>query len=88
MIFDHHADFAAGVDVVADQAFGGFALGLLLRRGLALCAQDVDGLLDVAAGFHQCRAAIAESRAGALAQIPSPTARDVRLPQVWWSSLR
>ncbi len=44
--FDDHADFAAGMNIVADQAFGGFARGLLGRGGLALFAQDLDSLLN------------------------------------------
>ena len=66
--FHDHADLSAGVNVVADQAFAGLALRLLGRGGLAFFAQDVDGLFDVAVGFHQRRAAIGEARAGAFAQ--------------------
>ena len=62
-----HADLAARVDVVADQSLGGLALGLFLRGRLALAAQDVNRLVDVAAGFHQRGSAIAKPRAGALA---------------------
>ncbi len=43
--FHDHADFSAGMNVVADQSFGGFARGLLGRRGLAPLAQDLDSLL-------------------------------------------
>src|ERR1700719_2206075 len=43
---DDHADFSAGVNIVPDQAFGGFARGLLGSGGLALLAQDLDSLLD------------------------------------------
>ncbi len=51
----HHADLAARVDVVADQPFGGLALGLFLRGGLALAPQDVDGFVDVAARLPPAR---------------------------------
>jgi hypothetical protein len=59
--FDDHADFAAGMNVVADEAFGGFARGLFGRGGLAFLAKDVNGLLNVAGGFHQSGAAITET---------------------------
>ena len=67
--FHHHADFSAGVNVVADQSFAGFALRLLLRRGLALAPQNIDGALDVAFGFHQRVAAIVKTGARAFAQV-------------------
>ena len=47
--FDEHADLPARVNVAADEAFRRCALRLLRRRGLPLLAQNVDGLLDVAA---------------------------------------
>src|SRR5712692_9762695 len=64
-----HADLSAGVDVTADEAFAGFALRLLRRGRLALLAQDADGFLDVAAGFHQRCPAIGEARVRPLAQL-------------------
>ena len=70
--FDHHADFSAGVNVVADQAFGGLARRLLLRGGLPLLAQDVDG------AFRCCpslRPAPSGNR-----QIPRRFAREVPSP--------
>ena len=66
--FDDHADLSAGMNVVADQAFGGFARGLLGRGGLALLAQDVDGLFDVAIGLDKRGAAIAEAGVGPLSE--------------------
>ena len=45
---DEDADFAAGVDVLADRAFVGGAGGFLLGGGHAALAQDDEGL------FH-CR---------------------------------
>src|SRR6267378_5153283 len=63
-----HADFPAGVDVAAHQALAGFALRLLCRGRLALLAQDADGFLNVAARFHERRAAVTEARVGPLAQ--------------------
>ena len=56
--FHDHADFSAGVNVVADEPFARLALRLLRGRGLALLAQDVDGLFNVGGRFHQCRAAV------------------------------
>src|SRR5580698_8202250 len=44
--FDDRGDLAAGVNVVADQAFAGLALGFFRRGGLAFFAQDVDGGFD------------------------------------------
>ena len=67
--FDEHADFTAGVNVVADHAFASGALGLLLRGGLALFAQNVDGLLDITLRFDQCFAAGGKAGAGALAEL-------------------
>src|SRR5712692_4878041 len=77
--FDNHADFPPGVDVVAHQTLGGFPLRLFLRCGLALLPQDVDGLFDVADGFDQRGAAVAEAGAGALAQLFHQLCRDVDL---------
>ena len=67
--FHEHTNLAARVDVTAHEPFAGFALRFLCRGRLALFAQDADGLFDVAFGFHERGAAIAESRAGALAQL-------------------
>src|SRR6266478_2278934 len=76
--FHNHADFSAGVNVVAHQPLAGFALGLFRGGGLALFPQNVDGLLHVAGGFHQRRAAIAEAGAGALAQFLHEICRYLR----------
>jgi hypothetical protein len=62
---DDHADFSAGMNVVSDETFGGFARSLFGRGGLTFFAQDVDGLFDVAAGFDEGGAAIAEAGIGA-----------------------
>src|SRR5258707_5610950 len=66
--FHQHGDFSTGVDVTADQSFSGLARGFLGGRRLSLFAQNRDGFLDVAFGFYQCRAAIVESRIGAVPQ--------------------
>jgi len=49
--FDEHANFASGVNVAADEAFGSFARGFLGRGGLAFFAQDANGFLEVKIGF-------------------------------------
>ena len=67
--FDEHANLAAGVNVTADQTFAGFALGLFGGGSLALFAEDVDGLLDIAGGFNQRGAAIGKARVGTVAQL-------------------
>src|SRR3989475_7790750 len=64
-----HANFPAGVNVVPDQSLAGFPLRLLLRRHLALAAQDIDGAFDIALGLSQRVAAIAETRTRAFAQL-------------------
>src|SRR5260221_11567508 len=66
--FPQHGVFSTGVDVTADQSFSGLARGFLGGRRLSLFAQNRDGFLDVAFGFYQCRAAIVESRIGAVPQ--------------------
>ena len=66
--FDDDADLSAGMNIVADQTFGGFARGFLGRGGLALLAEDVDGLFDVAFGLDEGSAAIAEAGIGALSE--------------------
>ena len=67
--FHQHADFSAGVNVAADQAFAGFARGFLGRRGLPLFAQDADGFFEVPIRFHERGATIREAGVGALAQL-------------------
>ena len=67
--FDEHTDFSAGVDVAADEAFGGFASGFLGGRGLAFFSQDADGFFDVAIGFDEGGAAVRETGVGAFAQL-------------------
>src|SRR5208337_5675824 len=59
--FDDHADLPASMNVVADEALAGFARGFLGGGCLALLAQDVHGLGNVAIGFDQGGAAIAEA---------------------------
>ena len=66
---DEHADLAARVNVAGDEPLGRGPLRFLRRGSLSLFAQDVDGLLDIAAGFDQRRAAIRKARAGAVAQL-------------------
>ena len=66
--FDDHADFSAGMNVMTDRAFRGFARRLLCGRGLTLLAQDIDRFLDIPVGFNKRRAAIAESRVGLFSQ--------------------
>ena len=53
----------------ADETFGGDAAGLLGGLREALLAQQIDGLLHVAAGLLQRRLAIHHARAGAFAQL-------------------
>ncbi len=65
---DQHADFAAGVDVRADEPFVGGALGLLLGLRLALFLQQRFGALVVALGLDQRVAAVDHAGAGVFAQ--------------------
>ena len=67
--FDEDANFPAGMNIMADHAFGGLPRRFLLRGGLPFFSQDVNGALHIAFGFHQRRAAIGKSCAGAFAQI-------------------
>ena len=64
-----HADLAAHVDVVADDAVLGGAARALGGRGEALLAQELDGLVHVAAGFGQRGLAVHHPRAGLVAQL-------------------
>src|SRR5215469_12376660 len=75
---DDYADFSASMDVVADETLGGFARGLLGRRGLAFFAKNLDGLFDqllvidqipkLGSGFDQGGTAIAEAGVGEFAE--------------------
>ena len=65
---DEHADLAVGVDVGLDGALGGLAAGELADLVAHLDAQDLDGLVDVAAGLLQGLLAVHHPRAGLLAQ--------------------
>src|SRR5208282_1872968 len=83
---DEHGDLSAGVQVGAHGAFGGLALRLLFRRRLASFAQDGHRGLQVAVGFEERVAAIAESRAGALAQGLHELRGDLGLSILPWLS--
>jgi len=76
---DQHADLPARVDIGAHQPFGRRPLRFLGGRGLALLAQDVDGLLDIAFGFHERIAAGSEARASAVAQFLHQLRGDIRI---------
>ena len=60
------ADPAAGVDVALDEPLLGRAVRLLLRDAEAALAQDLDGLLLVAAGFDERALAVHDAGAGHL----------------------
>src|SRR5579884_1373576 len=64
-----HADLPARVDITADESFGSFAHGFLGGSGLPLLAQNANGLLEIAAGFHERGSAIGKARIRALAQL-------------------
>jgi hypothetical protein len=66
--FDEHADFSAGVDVLADRAFVGGAGGFLLRGGHAALAQDDEGLFHLAFRFLESLEAVAHGGAGFFAE--------------------
>jgi hypothetical protein len=76
--FHQHTDFSTGVNVATDQTFRGGSLSLLLRSCLALLAQDIDGLVDVAARFGQGVAARGEACARAVAQVLHKLRRNIR----------
>src|SRR6266550_3501774 len=61
-------DLGAGVDVGLHRPLGGRALAEILNLLSLLYAQDLDRLLDVAAGLGECLLAVHHSRSGALAQ--------------------
>src|SRR5262249_30469406 len=63
-----HADLAAGMDVARHRALGRGATASLGGLRLALHAQDLDGLLHIAALLGQGGLAIHHPRAGAVAQ--------------------
>jgi len=56
------------MNIVADEALGGFASGFLGGRGLALLPQHVNGFFDVAIGLDKRRTAVAEPRVGSLSE--------------------
>ena len=66
--FYKHADLAAGMDVRADQAFGGNPAGFLGSGSKPLRAQIVNGLFLVSAGFRQGLFAIHEACSGNFSQ--------------------
>src|SRR5215211_1818165 len=63
-----HADLPGGVDVGGDDALAGDTAASLRGRGLALHPQDLDRLVEVAAGLGQGGLAVHDRGAGALAQ--------------------
>src|SRR5215211_3419916 len=65
---DEHADLLRRVHVRGDDALGGLALTALGGLGLALDAQDLDGLVHVAVGFLEGLLAVHHPRAGAVAE--------------------
>src|SRR4051794_9697900 len=65
---DEHADLAGRVHVALDHALGRRSGAALRRLRLALHAEDVDGLLDVAAGLDERLLAVHHPRAGLIAQ--------------------
>ena len=73
---DQHADLAAHVDVVADDPFLGGAAGALGGRGHALLAQDLDRLVEVAAGLGQRRLAVHHPGSGLVAELLHHLCRD------------
>src|SRR6266571_3993912 len=75
--FDDHADFPAGMNVMADQALGGLARRLLLSRGLSFFPEHIDRGFHIAARLDQRGTAVGESRAGALAQVLHHLCRDI-----------
>src|SRR5207245_1089265 len=61
-------DLGAGVDVGLHRPLGGRAIAQILNLLPLLYAQDLDRLLDVAAGLGERLLAVHHSRSGALAQ--------------------
>ena len=74
---DEHADAAVHVDVGADEAFLGGPAGLGLGPGVALLAQDLDGLVHVAVALGQGALALHHADAGPLAQLFDLIRRDL-----------
>ena len=66
---DEDADLAAVDDGLGDEAVLGLAAGLLGGAGLALLAKDVDGAVEVAAGFDERVLAVHEAGAGHLTEL-------------------
>src|SRR5436190_3302721 len=65
---DQHPHLSRGVDVRGDDALAGGPAASLGSRRLALDAEDLDRLLDVAAGLGERRLAVHDPGAGALAK--------------------
>ena len=74
--FDQHADLVADVNVGADDAFLGFATGLLRRGGCAFFAEDRFGGGEVALGFDERLFAIHHARVGFFAELLDEFGRD------------
>ncbi len=64
---DQHSHLGAGVHIGLDGALGGHALAEVLDLLALLDAQDLDRLLDVAAGLGERLLAVHHARARALA---------------------
>src|SRR5712691_4158282 len=75
---DQYANFAARVNVAANESFGRFAHGFLRGRGLPFLSQDGDRFLYVPARFHERGAAVAETSVGPLAQFFHELRRNLR----------
>src|SRR4029453_11529918 len=65
---DQSADAVVEVDVVGDNALGGFTLAALGGLGLPFYTQDLDCLVGVAPRFLKRALALHHARAGALSQ--------------------
>ena len=75
----HHADLAVRVDVGCDRALGRRAAAALGGGRLALDAEDLDGLVHVAAGLDEGALGVHHRRAGALAERLDVGGGDLRI---------
>src|SRR5262249_40162705 len=66
---EEHADLSFAMDVGSDRAFFRRAAGLLRGRGDALLAKVLDGLFEVARGFHERLLAVHHAGAGFLPEL-------------------
>ena len=67
--FDHHANFAAEMDVALDETFLRRPVGFLGRGSRALLAKDRDGFFGITFGFGQSLLAVKQASASFLAQL-------------------